>query len=376
MMSSRASSAKSHLGPAGPAVDDGNMVYYGSTLDEGPVVHFDFDAPRVVRREPVVDITRGAARWKLRSSDVGRVGPSHVAGSALLHGVVLGGAVLVSVVADRGLMLPRDSDEQVVEVSFGFDVPGQTASSAPARLGPTENDQQATKTEQLLPQVSKQVAIDTAPPALDTLPPPPEEQAMEEEKQKETANAPHAKREQDKPESKETPPPGLKKLTQEELAKRMEREKRKVAQKEQAGTHDVPGDGRQQRPDDVPDSPFSNNTAVASEKAVPSGVMDGTMISGPAAEYQAAAMNHMRRYWNLPDLARFDPEWKVEVGVVINQFGRIVKGPDVVKSSGDAEFDEAAVTAFKEAVPFPELPTELGASRRLRLNFSPGDVKN
>lgn len=375
-MTVKASSAKSHLGPSGPAVDDANMAYYGSALAAGPSVHFDFDAPRVVRREPIVDISTGAARWKLRSSDVGKVGFSHVAGSALLHGVVMGGAVLVSVVADRGPLLPKETDDPIVEVSFGFDIPGQTASSTPARLGPSENDQQATKTEQLLPQVSKQVAVDTAPPAPDTLPPPPEEKAAEEKKQKETANAPDAKKEQAKPESKETPPPGVKKLTQEELARRMEREKRKVAQKEQAGTHDAPGEGRQPRPSDLPDSPFSNNTATASDKAVPAGVLDGSMASGPAAEYQAAAMNHMRRYWNLPDLSRFDPELKVEVGVMINQFGRIVKGPDVVKSSGDAEFDEAAVTAFKEAVPFPELPTELGATRRLRLNFSPGDVKN
>jgi TonB family protein len=359
-------------GPAGPAVDEANMTFFAQGGRQGPAVAFDFDAPRVVRREPLVDVDARSQRWKTSEGGAGRVGVTHLAGALALHGAVAG--VIVGAGAILGTPLRGEPEENVVEVAFGFDLASRAPSSSPARLGDSAADQKATKTEQQLPQLSKQIAVESAPSEAPNMPLPPTEEIKAPDPQKETAVAPDSNTAA-LPVTKETPPPNIKTLTPEELARRAERERRDVAKEEQAGTHADPGTGRAPRPSDLPDSPFSSNVDVPPvPDALPQGSLDGKVDATVKGEYTTAARNHIRRFWNLPQVRQFNPELRVEIEFFINPFGRLVGEPQVSKSSGDADYDELAKQTVKDAVPFPDMPKELGARQKMNLNFSPSDA--
>ena len=58
---------------------------------------------------------------------------------------------------------------------------------------------------------------------------------------------------------------------------------------------------------------------------------------------------------------------RLEQGVTVVSFvvaadGRVIDGPRVVKSSGFAEFDSAALHAVRRAAPFPPMPFTLPVS--------------
>jgi TonB family protein len=60
---------------------------------------------------------------------------------------------------------------------------------------------------------------------------------------------------------------------------------------------------------------------------------------------------------------------RLEQGVAIVEFvvdvdGRLGEGPRIVKSSGFAEFDTAALRAVRRAAPFPPMPTDRPSDRQ------------
>lgn len=367
-----AAATQALLGPAGPLVDESNMIFFGGVAQAGPAVQFDFSAPRVVRKEPYVDLTAQSPRWKVLDGGPGKVGFQHLFASLALHGAVAG--AVVGAGALMGIQLRSDeTEEQVVEVAFGFDVSTRAASSAPARLGDSAADQEATKTEQQLPQLPKLLAVESAPADAQSMPLPANE-AVPEVKT-DTQNTTAEKAEQAKPEVKETPPPGVRALSAEELARRAERESRKVAPQEQAGTRTDPSTGRPALPSDQPDSPFSNSNVDIPPMpgALPQGSLQGKVDASVKAEYTTSVFNHIRRLWNLPNTRSFDPNLKTEITFEVNAFGRLIGQPTILTPSGDAEFDEVALQAVKDAVPFPELPKDLGARQRMTHAFRPRD---
>ncbi len=370
-----AAATRALLGPSGPNVDESNMIFFGESSAVGPAVRFDFSAPRVVRKEPMVDLTAQSMRWKVLDGGPGKVGFRHLLGSFALHGFVAG--AVVGAGAFMGLqMRPEENEEQVVEIAFGFDVTSQSVSSAPARLGDSAADQEATKTEQQLPQLPKLLAVESAPTDAQNMPLPPVEGAEELKKETENANTDAAA--DAKPALKETPPPEVRALSAEELARRAERESRKVAKEEQAGTHSNPGSGRAALPSDQPESPFSNNNVDVSAlpDALPQGSLQGKVDVSIKGEYTTSVFNHIRRLWNLPNTRAFDPNLKAEITFEVNAFGRLIGVPKVQTPSGDAEFDEVALQTVKDAVPYPELPKGLGPRQKMTHAFRPQDSKN
>ena len=369
------------LGPSGPNIDENNMVFFGSVGGYGPRVYMDLSAAPQRFLEPKVDLSSRTEKMKPHLGSSIQVGWINIAYSLTAHLTVIGvGFSLVTLLSGPSLL--KYEEEIPVEVNFGFDLPNRAVSTNPGKIAESETDQAASKTEQQLPQLPKQIAVDSTLPQEQTLPPP-EEAKPEVPSEKVPPPEKTETKKSEKKESpalvKETPPPGTKTLTPEELAKRIEKESRKVAKEEKKGSHKDEGEGRKQRPSDLPNSPFSDSKSLSDLPSAPSilpqGSKDGSLSTSAKSEYRSMVLNHIRRFWNLPDLGKFDPNLKTEIVVTVNVFGRILGKPRVQKKSGDSDFDEAAFKVVLDSVPFPELPKELAPRLELTMLFTPKDIK-
>jgi TonB family protein len=368
------------LGPTGPSVDENNMVFFGSVGGYGPKVYMDLVLAPQRYLEPKVDILAITEKMRPQGGAQAQLGFVNLVYSFLAHLAVVGSGLAIVALFSKSVLLKYE-EEIPVEVNFGFDVPKHSVSTSAGKTAESEVDQKASKTEQQLPQLSKQIAVESAPPQEQNLPPPEEIVAKDEPPVKVSDTL--TQKEEPKKETpilkKETPPPGVKAISAEELARRVERETRKVAKEEKKGSHKDDGKGRKQRPSDLPSSPFSDNKSVAEIPSLPSvlpqGSRDGSLSVSASSEYKSMALNHILRFWNLPDLARFEPGLKTEIEVTINAFGNLVGKPRVVKKSGESAFDEAALKVVLDAVPFPELSKELAPRLKLTMLFSPKDIK-
>ena len=373
----RLKSVDSLFGPVGPTVDASNMIFFGSIGGYGPKIEFDFTSSRIVKSEPIVDLLPSSPRWKMFKNGLGRLRVQHAFYSLAFH------SAICLFVYSAYLFFAQDilfqEDEVPVEISFGLDIPNNTASSLPGKVGNTQVDQEATKTQQQLPQLPKQLAIDAAIPKADSLPLPIEEKAVVEEVLKKEDEL-LLKEEESKrgAEIKEKPKPNVKVISAEELAKRVERENRKVDKAEQVGTHAEAGDGRKIRPNDLPSSPFSKEDSDIPQvpAVLPQGSLDGKLNVSAKDQYRTAATNHIKRFWALPELAKFDQGLLTEISVAINSFGRVIGVLRVIKTSGVREFDEMALQAVRDAVPFPELPAPLAPRVTITMKFSPQKIEN
>lgn len=93
------------------------------------------------------------------------------------------------------------------------------------------------------------------------------------------------------------------------------------------------------------------------------GVQGGEQARGLTAEefefawYLESMLNKIRARWSPPPRGPYARERKVVVQFRIDSRGRIVAGPDVITSSGSTVYDRAALSAIRNAEPYPPLPT-------------------
>ena len=375
----------------GPFVDEANMNFFGDTTGRsglvygdygfsgnGPVAHIDPHSIRIPKREPIIDLYSSSVRWKVLTFEGGRVGVLGVFGAALMHVLLVAIAVAVSVFNPSTTHLL--TEEVPVEVSFGFGFEPRRTETAPDDKK-TEAEVEALKTAEQLPQMAKNMAIEAPPPDAKSMPlPEPVKPVVVEPVKKETKvdNTAKAEAVQKNPlKIDRTPPPGVKTVSPEEYAKRLERENRKVGEKEQKGTRVDPDAGKNQAKSEIPPDPFAAKSIPDAPAGLgPAGSIDGQKVSLSARnDYAASATSHIRRYWQSSDFQNFELNLQVVVSFRVNAFGRILGKAKVEKSSGNSLFDDEALQAVEAAVPFPELPEELSPSMPMRMKFSPRDIK-
>lgn len=394
----------------GPSVDEPNMSFFESGTYSGhdaiyfsrlhggnkrilasaqgraplsaPKVNIDVTLAGLVRPEPVCDVASTSLRLKaVASSHDGRVGATDALSSLVFHGFVIGicfGVTSLSGRRDLPLVL-----DQPVEVSFGYTEPHREEKNI-ADKGVVAAQPEALKLEQQLPQLPKNLALDLPPPAdAESMPLPDKQQAAPKETPAPQpsiapvaqATVPPTKATPAPVVPARTPPPNTKILTPEELAKRMEKEKRKVGEKEREGVRDKPKSDEKSMPNDLPKSPMDNGLPEAPPGLGPAGKLEGTVSASAKNDYREAAFSHIKRFWSLPDLMSLDPALEVIVVFDVNVFGKVQGKVRVQKASGNPSFDQEATKAIEAANPFPDLPQDLAPAMQLKMRFSPQDIR-
>ncbi len=363
-----------------PAVDMPEARVVASEIPSPPEISFCDVLRYVMLPEPFCDISGTSPRFRvdpMSKRTMRRV--RHIFLSAALH-VVLVGAFLI--VVQRGVSFSDRfmKDEMVpVEIAFGLGSQWQTTPSIRANAGQSERDLEAQKAVTQLPQLPKtlEVAEQEKPPETMAMPKPVPTAAPATPTPAPTATprataAPAAKAKLQLAVAP-TPVPGARALSPEEIAKRLEREKRVVGPKERVGTHQKGGSGVKDVTQAIPADPFVGEKAPPGPARVAMGALDGS-LSVSARTYQLAALNHVRRFWNLPDTFRYDPGLIAKVEVVLNLFGKILSAR-IVSSSGDKNFDDEVLIAIDNSNPFPDFQVDGIGRRTLVLSFRPREVK-
>lgn len=205
--------------------------------------------------------------------------------------------------------------------------------------------EEAAVRQNMLPQLTKKVAIDEA----------------QVEKTENTMQDPDAKKDEAKPEAKPTSvvaslkndPDEQNRLKMEDALKRLALEKLKKEKKE-AKENKAP----------VNDDLARIKDNLAKNKNVNAGVVG----SGENAE-KCLAMIHqaIKRNYSLPDAYNLkDAKIVVTIGIVLTETGELVRA-DIAESSGDSVFDQLAFKAVKDSAPLPPCPEQAGKEILLKM---------
>lgn len=369
--------------PRGPGVDDAALrTRDDCALIMCDVVHFSrttqqsrfFDKEVVVSPEfgamkktlpifgPAVDVKADSRRLKLHGYEhTIQHAPSMVV-SVLVHLLIV--SIWAASIFHGGFLRDRLRDDATpIEVSFGMTLEPQSVAPTKLNEGLSPLDLEATKTAQQLPQLTKNFAVESAEKPADAMPVPTPTVTAQP-----TAAAPAPT---PVVAQQATPAPGVRTLKADEISRRLEREKRVVGAKEKAGTHQKGGKGVRDALSALPADPFATMGSGSSRLTM--GSPDGKLSAGAQA-YQLAALAHLKKSWSLSDFQRFDAALSCQLEVALNMFGKVLS-TKIVRSSGDAEFDEYAQSAVSEADPFPDFSDEKLQRRTLVLSFRPRDVK-
>lgn len=355
-----------------PPID--SLIINDPAIKPDPQIEVPFSARFMLDMEPRVDENAFAQRLKVDGIDDDSLGPWPLGLSLLWHGVLI--AVVLGFAQAGELRTQfRPNESEAIEVSFGMSL-DLNKSLPQGKVASEVSDSEATKTAQQLPQLPKLLAIDAATPApSDTSLASPESEVSQPNVTPTAAN---------QTAEKATPTPGpvvdevdsaaSKKLKLDELAKRLEREQRKVGEKEKAGNKKSAANDEYKRPNDIPVSPLGQDIPAAPKGLNQVGSITGKVSQQVKSAYAQAAALHMRKHWSLPDIVTFESQLEVILGFDINTTGRILGRVKVVRGSGNARFDEEAKKALEAAGPFPGLPKEMGSRLSLRMKFSPQSI--
>jgi TonB family protein len=293
------------------------------------------------------------------------------------------GALLAVVGVDLSF-LEKPREEQIVEVTFGLEVPSRVNAAPqpktvdPAAESPPQPDQ-GTKLPEQLPQLPERFDINTKQPepVAEDLPAP--EQPTELEQPVATPVA--------KPEPTPlpaTPAPNAivaeerdkdaRKIDMKDVIDRMKREDRKVADKDKEGPNKIP-DSPLSKPSDLPPNPLADAPIPNMPDALaPSGSLAGRKLAGSALEaYRTAALVHMKRNWNIPGVYSFSADIEAVAVVVVDLFGKI-RSLEIDKSSGNVAFDEVVLKQIQAAEPFPDFPDDSARTQKIYMKFKPQSI--
>lgn len=341
-----------------------------------PDLEIPFSARFMLDAEPRVDENAFSQRLRVEGLEDEGLGPWPLGFSILWHGVIA--AIVFGFV--QFAEIPNALEKNIsdpIEVSFGLSFDASRA-LPDGKIADERMDAEATKTLQQLPQLPKLLTIDAATPV-------PVDTSMTTPQTVSATVVPTAvPTVTQPPKVVTTPMPGptvqqidpaaTKKLKLEELAKRLEKEQRVVAAKENAGIQKPSPNDTFKRPTDIPISPLGVNIPKAPSALAQAGVLTGKISPQVKSEYAQAAASHMKKYWSLPDVLSFESRLEVVLGFDINIAGKITGRVRVVRGSGNARFDEEAMKALEAAGPFPDLPKEMGSKLTLRMKFSPQSI--
>lgn len=121
--------------------------------------------------------------------------------------------------------------------------------------------------------------------------------------------------------------------------------------------------------DELPPGPGKGKVTQAGGKQ---GVQGGSVtgVADLRAQYIEAVRNRIRPYVMVPDGISGNPQAVVEVEILPTME---IRSSRLLRSSGNSGYDQAVLTALREARRFPALPkgAEFADFRRITLNFRP-----
>ena len=339
-----------------------------------PELDVPFSARFMLEMEPRVDENAFSQRLKVDGLDADSIGPWPLGLSLLWHGLLIA-IVLGFTQAGEIRKQFRPNESEAIEVSFGMSLDLNRA-LPDGKAANEASDAEATKSAQQLPQLPKLLAIDAATPApTDTSLASPESSAAKPSVTPEPSNQTADKAPPTPgPTVDQVDPAAAKKMKLDELAKRLEKEQRKVGEQEKAGNKKSATNDEYKRPSDIPVSPLGQDIPAAPKGLSQVGSITGKVSQKVKSAYAQAAALHMRKHWSLPEVLSFETRLEVVLGFDINTPGRILGRVKVVRGSGNARFDEEAKKALEAAGPFPGLPKEMGSRLSLRMKFSPQSI--
>lgn len=331
-------------------------------------------------REPRAEIPPEIQRLPLRHP----VGLGAVHWPSFILSFVLHAAVFVlSFVGFNLDFFLKPQEPQVVEVTFGVEVPSQIKAAPPKKDDPMSDaepqPEQGTKVPEQLPQLPQRFDIETKPPETQSADMPTPDLPSE---QPAPATPPPAT---PKP-AEATPTPNPKAIVAEERDKdarkidinevieRMKREDRKVAEKEKPGPNKIP-DSPFSKPSDLPPNPLADRPVPnMPDSLAPSGSLAGRRLAGSALEaYRTSALVHMKRNWNIPGVYNFPANLEAVAVVVVDLFGKI-RSLEIDRSSGNAAFDDLVFSQIRGAEPFPDFPDDSVRTQKLYMKFNPQTI--
>lgn len=276
--------------------------------------------------------------------------PRHPTEDDLLKKVLIGSLLVhIAVFAVRPMNWMKSAPPLVEEWTMDADLVSDLQLSSPkdTALPKAAPAEEATVKENLLPQLTKKMAIDDA--QVDPKDP--------------TMMDPDAKKADAKPEAKPTAavvavksdPEEQNRLKMDDALKRLALEKLKKENKVSKETK----------------APLNDDLARLKEDlAKNKNVNAGVVGVGQNAE-KCLAMIHqaIKRNYSLPDAYNLkDAKIVVTIGIVMTETGELVKA-DVVKSSGDGVFDQLALKTVRDSNPLPPCPEQAGME--ILLNMHP-----
>ncbi|MEE4166493.1 MAG: energy transducer TonB [Desulfocapsaceae bacterium] len=118
------------------------------------------------------------------------------------------------------------------------------------------------------------------------------------------------------------------------------------------------------------------NQVRSSQKVAPSRPAGSQAAqSGVMGQYNAALINHVTRYWSLPEFKNWDPNLLAVVVITIGKDGRIVK-QFFEKRSGDSAYDQYVRKTLQDADPLPPIPAALRKDQiEIGIRFRPGSIQ-
>lgn len=272
--------------------------------------------------------------------------------SLLLHGLIVLLMVLnLSFAKERRVVAPDPVVIQARLVSLESQAVARAAAPEP---------QPAPRPEPA-PQPAPQSRPDPAPaPQPQTAPPRPDPAKLEEQKRAE-----QKKREEEARQKAEAE----RKKREEAERKRREEAERKRREEEAARKRREEAERRRQEEQ----AKKALAEAIAAEEAAMAAQQEGQLVQGIADLIRVA----VERSWSRPPSARTG--MRTLLAIQLSSSGEVV-GVSVVRSSGNAEFDQSAINAVRRASPFEEVrKLPAGAfERRLRqfqLDFYPEDLR-
>jgi len=114
----------------------------------------------------------------------------------------------------------------------------------------------------------------------------------------------------------------------------------------------------------------TSNTSATTRRTGTSGAK-----SALSTQYLGTVMNHVIKYWALPEFKTWDPDLTAVVVITISQSGKITN-QFFEKRSGDPTFDQFVRKTLQDADPLPAIPPALREQKmEIGLRFRPGSIQ-
>lgn len=333
--------------------------------------------------EPVCDVQSDNIRLPVRGHEKDNFPASASVVSVCAHGSL---AVLLVASGHFGWLFQKTEPIEMVEVTFGLEIPLQKRTNPKrSRDAVQPEPDQATKAREQLPQLPKRFEVEsvTPPPQESEMPAPADKTGRRREDEKKEpvarpASVPTPKKVPERVVASERDK-DAQKVKFDEVARRLEKEQRKVGESDKKGQKKKPIESVVPGGMDIPENPLADpaNAPLPDmpDTLAPTGSLLGRKLAGTAAEaYKTAAFVHMKRFWTLPDIVDFSSDLQTRAVIVVNVFGKILS-VDIDQSSGNAAFDALVLEQIRKAEPFPDLPAGSAQDERIYLLFQPRMVQ-